>query len=130
MCRMERAREQPTACFTASSRREELRLYCLRNRRWSVFGFHKAWSRGLLVHQVKPVYPSLAMQVHTQGNVVLHAIIGRDGAILSLQLVSGHPLLAPAAIDAVRQWRYRPYTLNGEPAEVETMVTVRFVLGN
>jgi len=85
---------------------------------------------GLLVHQVKPVYPSLAMQAHTQGNVVLHAIIGRDGAILSLQLVSGHPLLAPAAIDAVRQWRYRPYTLNGEPAEVETMVTVRFVLGN
>jgi len=76
------------------------------------------------------MYPSLAVQIHTQGIVVLHAIIGRDGAILSLQLVSGHPLLAPAAIDAVRQWRYRPYTLNGEPAEVETMVTVRFVLGN
>ena len=76
------------------------------------------------------MYPSLAVQTHTQAIVVLHATIGRDGAILSLQLVSGHPLLAPAAIDAVRQWRYRPYTLNGEPAEVETMVTVRFVLGN
>ena len=85
---------------------------------------------GRLIRQVKPMYPSLAVQTHTQAIVVLHATIGRDGAILSLQLVSGHPLLAPAAIDAVRQWRYRPYTLNGEPAEVETMVTVRFVLGN
>jgi len=83
-----------------------------------------------LIHQAKPTYPSLAVQTHTQGNVVLHAIIGRDGAIVSLQVVSGHPLLAPAAIDAVCQWRYRPYTLNGEPVEVETTVTVRFVLRN
>jgi protein TonB len=85
---------------------------------------------GLLVHQVKPAYPHLAMQTHTQGEVVLHAIIGRDGTIASLQVVSGHPLLAPAAIAAVREWRYRPYTLNGEPVEVETLITVRFVLGN
>lgn len=85
---------------------------------------------GLLVHQVKPIYPHLAMQTHTQGDVVLHAIIGRDGTVTSLQLVSGHALLTPAAIDAVRQWRYRPYTLNGEPVEVETLITVRFVLGN
>ena len=68
------------------------------------------------------------MQTHTQGEVVMHAIIGRDGTIASLQVVSGHALLAPAAIDAVRQWRYRPYTLNGEPVEVETLITVRFVL--
>jgi periplasmic protein TonB len=85
---------------------------------------------GLLLHQVKPAYPHLAMQTHTQGEVVLHAIIGRDGAVSSLQVVRGHPLLAPAAIDAVREWRYRPYTLNGEPVEVETLITVRFVLGN
>jgi len=83
---------------------------------------------GLLIHQVKPAYPHLAMQTHTQGEVVMHAIIGRDGTIASLQVVSGHALLAPAAIDAVRQWRYRPYTLNGEPVEVETLITVRFVL--
>jgi protein TonB len=85
---------------------------------------------GLLLHQVKPVYPPLAIQTHTQGEVVLHAIIGRDGTIASLQAVSGHPLLAPAAVAAVREWRYRPYTLNGEPVEVETLITVRFVLGN
>jgi len=85
---------------------------------------------GLLIRQIKPAYPHLAMQTHTQGEVVLHAIIGRDGVVSSLELVRGHPLLAPAAIEAVREWRYRPYTLNGEPVEVETLITVRFVLTN
>jgi periplasmic protein TonB len=85
---------------------------------------------GLLVHQIKPVYPTIAMQTRTQGNVVLHAVIGRDGAISSLRGVSGPPLLVSAAVEAVRQWRYRPYTLNGEAVEVETWITVRFVLGN
>ena len=85
---------------------------------------------GLLIHQVKPGYPHIAMQTHAQGEVVLHAIIGRDGSVSSLELVRGHPLLVPAAIDAVREWKYRPYTLNGEPVEVETLITVRFVLGN
>jgi protein TonB len=70
----------------------------------------------------------LAAQTHTQGEVMLHAVIGRDGTIASLQVVRGHPLLAPAAVAAVREWRYRPYTLNGEPVEVETFITVRFVL--
>jgi len=83
---------------------------------------------GLLIHQVKPEYPRLALQTRTQGAVVLHAIIGRDGTIASLQVASGHPMLVPAAIDAVRQWRYRPYTLSGEPIEVETSITVNFVL--
>lgn len=85
---------------------------------------------GLLIHQVKPIYPRLAMQAHIRGDVILHAVIGRDGAVSSLQVVQGHPLLAPAAIDAVREWRYKPYTLNGEPVEVETLITVRFVLGS
>ena len=85
---------------------------------------------GLLIHQVKPVYPHIAIQTHTQGEVVLHGIIGRDGAVSSLEVVRGHPLLAPAAIDAVREWRYKPYMLNSEPFEVETLITVRFVLGN
>jgi len=61
--------------------------------------------------------------------VMLQAVIGKDGRIENLQMISGHPMLAPAAIEAVRQWRYRPYTLNGEPVEVETEITVNFVLG-
>lgn len=84
---------------------------------------------GMLIHRVKPMYPFIALQTRTQGAVVLHAIIGRDGTIANLQVASGHPMLVSSAIDAVRQWRYRPYTLNGEPVEVETSITVNFVLG-
>jgi periplasmic protein TonB len=86
-------------------------------------------AQGILVHEVRPVYPPLARQARIQGTVVLQAIIGKNGSIENLQVVSGHPLLAPAAIAAVRQWRYRPYSLNGEPVEVETQITVNFVLG-
>lgn len=86
-------------------------------------------AQGFLVHQVKPVYPPLARQARIQGTVMLQAIIGKDGSIENLRLVSGHPMLAPAAIEAVRQWRYRPYTLNREPVEVQTEITVNFVLG-
>jgi periplasmic protein TonB len=86
------------------------------------------WMEGNLVHRVQPEYPPLAVQTRTQGQVVLHAIISREGAIEKLQVVSGHPLLVRAALEAVRQWRYRPYVLNGEPVEVETQVTVNFVL--
>ncbi|MGE5206888.1 MAG: energy transducer TonB [Chlamydiota bacterium] len=87
-------------------------------------------AEGFLVHEVKPVYPPLARQARIQGAVMLEAIIGKDGRIENLRLVSGHPMLAPAAIEAVRQWRYRPYRLNGEPVEVETEITVNFVLGS
>lgn len=83
---------------------------------------------GNLIHRVQPEYPLLARQVRVQGRVVLRAMIGREGAIENLQVLSGHPMLIPAAVDAVRQWRYRPYVLNGEPVEVETEVTVNFVL--
>jgi protein TonB len=86
-------------------------------------------AQGFLVHQVKPVYPPLARQARIQGAVLLQAIIGKDGSIENLRLVSGHPMLAPAAFEAVRQWRYRPYTLNREPVEVQTEITVNFVLG-
>lgn len=85
-------------------------------------------SEGLLVHQVKPSYPPLARQARIQGSVVLQAAIGKDGSIQNLRLVSGHPMLAPAAIDAVKQWKYRPYFLNGEPVEVDTQITVNFTL--
>src|SRR6516225_2691906 len=85
-------------------------------------------SQGLLVHQVKPAYPPLARQARIQGTVVLQAVISKDGSIANLHLISGHPMLAPAAIDAVKQWKYKPYFLNGEPVEVETTINVNFTL--
>lgn len=85
-------------------------------------------STGLLVRKVNPTYPPLARQARIQGTVVLHAVISKDGSIENLQLVSGHPMLAPAAIEAVKQWKYKPYLLNGEPVEVDTEVQVNFTL--
>ena len=84
---------------------------------------------GMLVHQVKPLYPPIAMQARIQGTVVLQAVIGKDGTVQDLHLISGHPMLAPAAIEAVQHWRYRPYLLNGEPVEVDTQINVNFTLG-
>jgi protein TonB len=83
---------------------------------------------GLLIKKVTPNYPQLAKQARIQGQVVLQAEISKDGTIQNLQLISGHPMLAPAAIEAVRQWRYKPYLLNGEPVAVETQVVVNFSL--
>jgi protein TonB len=85
-------------------------------------------SQGLLIRKVQPVYPPLARQARIQGQVVLQAQISKQGTIENLQLVSGHPMLAPAAIEAVKQWRYKPYFLNGEPVEVDTQITVNFTL--
>ncbi|MGO9087327.1 MAG: energy transducer TonB [Candidatus Sulfotelmatobacter sp.] len=85
-------------------------------------------STGLLVRKVNPTYPPLARQARIQGVVVLSAQISKEGNIQNLQLISGHPMLAPAAIEAVKQWKYRPYLLNGEPVEVETQVQVNFTL--
>jgi len=85
-------------------------------------------TQGLLVHKVEPAYPVLAKSARVQGDVVLKAIIDKAGNIQDLQLVSGHPMLVPAAIAAVKQWRYRPYLLNGQPVEVETTITVIFSL--
>jgi protein TonB len=85
-------------------------------------------SEGNLVHKVQPAYPALARSARIQGVVVLQAVIGKHGNIENLRLISGHPMLAPAAIDAVRQWRYRPYILNNDPIEVETQITVNFSL--
>jgi periplasmic protein TonB len=82
--------------------------------------------QGLLINRIEPTYPPVARDAHIQGAVVLTAIIGKDGSILRLQVISGNPLLAPAAIGAVKQWRYKPYVLNGQPIEVETTVTVTF----
>jgi protein TonB len=81
-----------------------------------------------LISRIEPGYPHLARQTRTEGAVRLHAIISRDGRITSLEVISGHPFLVQAALDAVRQWRYRSTMLNGEPVEVETSITVIFRL--
>jgi TonB family protein len=81
-----------------------------------------------LISRIEPAYPPLAVQTKREGTVLLHAIIGKDGRITSLDVLSGDPLLVKAALDAVRQWRYRPTLLNGEPVEVETSITVIFRL--
>jgi len=85
-------------------------------------------STGMLVRKVPPAYPPLARQARIQGTVILQATISKEGSIENLQLISGHPMLAPAAIEAVKQWKYKPYLLNGEPVEVETQVQVNFTL--
>lgn len=83
---------------------------------------------GQLIHQVEPKYPQIARDMHLSGAVHLRAIIGTDGTIRDLEVLSGNPILTRAAVDAVRQWRYRPTLLNGAPVEVETSITVNFVL--
>ncbi len=87
------------------------------------------WSEGNLIYRVQPIYPPLARQAGIQGPVELRAIISQAGTIEKLVVLRGHPMLVPAAIDAVRHWRYRPYLLNGEPIEVEIEITANFVLG-
>ena len=82
----------------------------------------------MLVNRVQPMYPPLARQTRISGTVRLHAIIGKDGAIQQLEVLSGHPLLQQSALDAVRQWRYRPTLLNGDPVEVDTTIDVIFSL--
>jgi len=83
---------------------------------------------GLLIHRVQPDYPFQAKQVRAQGVVEIAAIISKEGTIENLQILHGPPLLIRAALDAVKQWRYRPYVLNGDPIEVETRITVNFSL--
>ena len=84
--------------------------------------------QGLLVSKISPEYPPDAREQHIQGQVVLKALIGKEGAVENLELISGDPALATASIDAVRQWRYRPYLLNGQPVVVETQIVVNFTL--
>lgn len=82
-----------------------------------------------IITQTKPLYPPLARQARIQGNVILHAIIDKDGRVAQLEVVSGHPLLVQSALDAVKQWRYKPTQLNGDPVEVDTTITVTFTMG-
>ncbi len=81
-----------------------------------------------ILNRVQPVYPPLARQARIDGVVQLHGVISREGRIVSLRVISGHPLLTKAALDAVSQWTYKPTYLNGQPIEVEAPIEVRFVL--
>jgi len=86
-------------------------------------------TQGMKVHDVQPQYPQMAKIARVQGPVVLAAVIGKDGTIQNLRVVStASPLLNQAAVEAVKQWRYRPYILNGEPVDVDTTITVNFTL--
>jgi periplasmic protein TonB len=86
-------------------------------------------SRGNLIHQVQPTYPTIARTAHIQGQVLLEAEISKDGDVVNLHVISGPPLLQASAVEAVKQWKYRPYLLNGEPVVVDTQITVIFSLG-
>jgi protein TonB len=87
-------------------------------------------TKGLLIQRIELPYPTLARAARVQGDVGLSAVIDTNGHITNLQLVSSHPMLVPAAIAAVKQWRYKPYLLNGQPVEVETTITVIFTLSS
>ena len=84
---------------------------------------------GARINNVTPEYPAIAKVAHISGTVVLHAIIAKDGTIQELSFVSGPPMLVKSAMDAVKQWRYKPYLLNGDPVEVETTINVDFSFG-
>ena len=84
--------------------------------------------QGFLVRRVEPVYPPMAITARVEGPVVVRALISTEGRIEQAQVISGSPLLAKAALDAIQQWRYRPYYLNDKPVEVETEITVNFFL--
>jgi len=82
----------------------------------------------MLIHRVEPIYPHLAIQIHREGTVELHAVISTDGSVQSLEVISGDPLLIPSALAAVREWRYRPSILDGRPVEVDTHITIVYRL--
>jgi protein TonB len=84
---------------------------------------------GLLLQKVQPTYPAIAKAARVQGTVVLQATISKNGSITNLRVQSGPAMLQQSALDAVRNWRYKPYLLNGDPVEVETTVNVVFSLG-
>ena len=81
-----------------------------------------------LIHDVAPQYPAEAGRARIEGTVVLMAVIGKDGTVKDVRIESGLPILTQAAIDAVKQWRYKPYMIGGEPVEVDSRITINFTL--
>jgi protein TonB len=94
----------------------------------AVIGVGGAVQAAKLVNRVQPIYPPLARQTRISGTVKLHALIDMDGNVLELEVVSGHPLLIQSAMDAVKQWKYQPTLVNGQPARVDTEIDVIFAL--
>ena len=102
---------------------------------WAQAGTTPAQSKGVvtaghIIHRVPPFYPPIAKKARVQGTVVIHAIIGKDGTVNSPTIVSGPEMLRQSALDAVRQWKYQPYLLNGTPVEVETTLSIDFALAD
>lgn len=85
-------------------------------------------SQGLLIKKVQPIYPQNALAMHVEGAVELLATVSKTGSISAVKVLKGDSLLARAASDAVRQWKYKPYQLNGEPVEIQTQITINFKL--
>jgi len=83
-------------------------------------------SQGLVIKRVQPKYPANALAAHIQGSVQIEATVNRDGIVVDPKVLSGDRTLAAAALEAVRQWRYKPYYLDGEPVEIQTQITVTF----
>jgi protein TonB len=83
-------------------------------------------SQGLLIKRVQPIYPQAALAMHAHGTVQIEATIDKEGSVTNLKVLGGDPILAHAALEAVRQWRYKPYYLDGEPVEIQTQITVNF----
>jgi len=85
-------------------------------------------SQGLVIKRISPDYPAQARQLRIEGTVQLEATIAKDGSVKDLKVVTGHPILARAAVDAVKQWKYKPYLLNGVAVEIDTQIAVNFKL--
>jgi protein TonB len=83
-------------------------------------------SQGLVIKRVQPKYPPSALATHTEGAVQIEATISKEGFVIDPKVLSGDRMLAAAALTAVRQWRYKPYYLDGEPVEIQTQITVSF----
>jgi len=83
-------------------------------------------SQGLVIKRVQPKYPPAALAVRAQGVVQIEATISKDGSVTNVKVLSGDAVLARAAVEAVRQWRYKPYYLDGQPVEIETQISVTF----
>src|SRR5215813_9207237 len=88
------------------------------------------FAEGHVINKVSPTYPPLARQARIQGTVVAKVVISKTGDVESVQLFSGHPMLAPAALEAIKQWKFKPFEMNGEPIEVETQAKVNFTLAD
>jgi TonB family protein len=87
-------------------------------------------SQAMLCKKLRPIYPEAARQKRIEGMVVMKAVISTTGTVRELKLISGDPALSAAALEAVKQWQYKPYSLNGKPVEVETQIKVAFQLGH